>query len=86
MRFHNELIDFFDYIRPNQKNHEKRRLAFLRVLRELKSVFPTETIIPFGSFVTELYLPSGDIDFVILDEKAPTEELFTKALKLMNEK
>lgn len=52
----------------------------------MKNIFPLTTqILPFGSFVTELYLPNGDIDLVVIDEEKSTEELFNHALKLMND-
>lgn len=68
MRFHNEIIDFFDYIIPKKKQHNNRRKALLKVIEKLQSVFPEGKVLPYGSFVTELYLPNGDIDLVIIDE------------------
>lgn len=69
MRFHNEIIDFFDYIVPKKKQHTKKRKALMKVIAELQKPFPEAQILPYGSFVTELYLPNGDIDLVIIDDQ-----------------
>lgn len=75
IRFHNEIIDFFDYVLPKKREHEKKRRGVLRVMGYLEKEFPGAKLVPFGSFLTELYLPNSDIDLLLLLEDQEGEAL-----------
>ncbi|KAF2190944.1 hypothetical protein K469DRAFT_360453 [Zopfia rhizophila CBS 207.26] len=63
---HNEILDFFDYIQPNEKEKSVRRDLIQRVEKALRSLPPGNPgqIHCFGSFPAGLYLPTADMDLV----------------------
>ncbi|KAH7889322.1 hypothetical protein F5I97DRAFT_2052779 [Phlebopus sp. FC_14] len=62
---HREVEAFVKYMSPSPVEDEIRGLVVQLVSKALKSRFPDARILPFGSYETKLYLPSGDIDLVI---------------------
>lgn len=53
-----ELKDFVQYISPSREEHQVRRYVF-RVVQELvRSIWPDAEVRVFGSFDTQLYLPT----------------------------
>jgi non-canonical poly(A) RNA polymerase PAPD5/7 len=69
LTLHEELIDFSEAYRPTRAEHAARVDAIERV-RELVAGLPSfasAEVHPFGSFATGIYLPSSDIDLVVLD-------------------
>jgi len=40
-------------------------------------------VIPFGSYVTKLYLPNADIDIVVLSKEIDSHGLLTRCGKLI---
>jgi len=66
IKLHQEIETFFRTRSPSLDSHTKR----LNVLSRLKSVlmgkWPNVVIETFGSFATGLYLPSSDLDVVII--------------------
>ena len=58
-------MDFYNHVKP--KDFEQRlREGMVDTLNEvIRSRFPDATIQPFGSFMTGLYLPTGDMDLVL---------------------
>ncbi|KAK6524992.1 hypothetical protein TWF281_011882 [Arthrobotrys megalospora] len=66
---HKEIVDFHDYIRPQQYEHIVRH-DLVRRLRELiQSRFEDADIQAFGSFAAEIYLPTSDMDIVLLSRQ-----------------
>ncbi|KAK6505979.1 hypothetical protein TWF506_010906 [Arthrobotrys conoides] len=66
---HKEIIDFHDYIKPQQYEHIVRH-DLVRRLRELiQSRFDDADIQAFGSFAAEIYLPTSDMDIVLLSRQ-----------------
>lgn len=67
---HEEIQDFYDYMSPTVEEHYMR----IRVVENLKSVikklWPRAKVDVFGSFKTGLYLPTSDIDLVVIGEWA----------------
>lgn len=86
IRFHNEIIDFFDFIRPWQEDHEKRRLAIKRVLGVLTTHYPEAKVVPYGSFLTELYLSNSDINLVFLKEDSEAQALVKDVKQILKGK
>ncbi|KAL4080781.1 hypothetical protein J3A83DRAFT_4121423, partial [Scleroderma citrinum] len=62
---HCEVAAFVHYMSPTPVEDEIRNLIVRLVSREITSAFPDARILPFGSYETKLYLPSGDIDLVV---------------------
>lgn len=67
---HHELRDFVEYLSPSESEHAMRRYVIGRIRRVLKKHWPTASLHVFGSFETKLYLPTSDIDLVVLSENA----------------
>ncbi|EIW84734.1 hypothetical protein CONPUDRAFT_47123 [Coniophora puteana RWD-64-598 SS2] len=63
--FHREVEAFVDYMSPTSIEDEIRGLVVKLVGKAVTSAFPDAKVLPFGSYGTKLYLPSGDIDLVI---------------------
>lgn len=72
IRFHNEILDFCDFLAPNNSEMNSRN----KVLQEMKciinSIWPLASVHVFGSQLTEIITPSSDLDIAILD--VPEEE------------
>ncbi|KIJ58324.1 hypothetical protein HYDPIDRAFT_102916 [Hydnomerulius pinastri MD-312] len=62
---HREVEAFVKYMSPSPIEDEIRGLVVELVTKAITSAFPDARILPFGSYETKLYLPSGDIDLVI---------------------
>jgi len=81
VRFHNEIIDFCNFISPTDAEHKRRETAFDRLAKIIISVFPKAKILPFGSFATRLYLPHADVDLVLLEPDYNPLTLMNKLAK-----
>lgn len=65
-RLHQEIADFFDFVRP-QRFEEKIREELLDRLQIMVKRFDTTASVHcFGSFAAGLYLPNADMDVVVL--------------------
>ncbi|KAF8323340.1 Nucleotidyltransferase [Clavulina sp. PMI_390] len=60
-----EVRAFVDYVTPTPEEHEVRMMIVEWITRTIVSEFPDAQVVPFGSFATRLYLPTGDIDLVV---------------------
>ncbi|KAJ3766790.1 hypothetical protein FB446DRAFT_793777 [Lentinula raphanica] len=65
---HKEVSAFTNWISPSPVEHEIRNLLIHQITTAIKRRFPDAEVHPFGSFATKLYLPSGDIDLVVLSQ------------------
>lgn len=63
---HNEIIDFVEYIKPKPYEHAVRRFVIQRLRDVARKHFHDADVRVFGSFAAELYLPTSDIDLVII--------------------
>ncbi|XP_032677283.1 non-canonical poly(A) RNA polymerase protein Trf4-1-like [Odontomachus brunneus] len=63
---HEEIEDFFTYMCPSYEEHVLR----LRVVKKIENViydlWPDSKVEMFGSFRTGLYLPTSDVDLVVI--------------------
>ncbi|CAG9954786.1 unnamed protein product [Clonostachys rosea f. rosea IK726] len=67
-RLHQEVMDFYNFVRPRkfeQKIRENLVENLRRAMRRDGRNFASATVHPFGSFMSELYLPTADMDLVI---------------------
>lgn len=63
---HREILDFADFISPTKEEHFVRELVVQRINTLIQKHWKNVQLCPFGSFDTMLYLPTSDIDLVIL--------------------
>lgn len=80
-----EMLDFYNYMSPTEAEKELRKLAVERVTRITQQVFPESQIMIFGSFSTGLYLPTSDLDLVVIQKRisssASNSSKLSKAIK-----
>ena len=81
---HEEILDFYSYMQPRRCEKYMRLQVIDNVKRIILSHWPRAQVFVFGSFCTNLYLPTSDIDLVVIGEwpKLPLfslEEAFIKA-------
>jgi len=63
---HKEIKNFYSNIQPTPESHQLRLNVLERASNVIKSLWPDAEVEPFGSFATGLYLPTSDMDIVIL--------------------
>ncbi|KAH7685731.1 Polynucleotide adenylyltransferase protein [Dioscorea alata] len=80
LQLHKEILDFCDFISPTTDEQDLRTAAVERVSDVVKYIWPHCKVEVFGSFTTGLYLPTSDIDVVILDSKVRTPQMGLYAL------
>lgn len=80
---HEEVMDFYEKMRPTDQENEMRLRVIEHITRVVHSMWPHAKVEVFGSFRTGLYLPSSDIDMVIIGKwrSLPLSTL-SKALQL----
>lgn len=67
LRLHQELVEFCRYLSPSVEESALRDLAVARVEKEIKLIWTGAKVEVFGSYATGLYLPTSDIDAVVLN-------------------
>jgi non-canonical poly(A) RNA polymerase PAPD5/7 len=83
IKFHNEILDFYEFIKPKDEDHFVRMAAYKRVKDIFEFNLPDCALIPFGSFTTKLYLPNSDIDLVLMSNTHLKQALMNKARKVV---
>ncbi|KAJ9671651.1 hypothetical protein PVL29_025384 [Vitis rotundifolia] len=78
LKLHKEILDFCDFLSPTPEEQSARNAAIESVFNVIRYIWPNCKVEVFGSFKTGLYLPTSDIDVVILgsDIKAPQIGLY----------
>ncbi|GMJ10189.1 TRF4/5-Like [Hibiscus trionum] len=67
LQLHKEIVDFCDFLSPTPEEQAARDAAVHSVFDVIKYIWPACRPEVFGSFRTGLYLPTSDIDLVILE-------------------
>ncbi|GLT83350.1 hypothetical protein SLE2022_016440 [Rubroshorea leprosula] len=67
LQLHKEILDFCDFLSPTPEEQASRDAAVECVFDVIKYIWPNCKAEVFGSFRTGLYLPTSDIDVVILE-------------------
>lgn len=67
-RLHDELIAFTDWISPTPLEHETRQLVVQLIRRAIVREWADAKVEAFGSQSTQLYMPQGDIDLVVVSD------------------
>uniref|UniRef100_A0A1B6KB64 polynucleotide adenylyltransferase n=2 Tax=Graphocephala atropunctata TaxID=36148 RepID=A0A1B6KB64_9HEMI len=63
---HQEIEDFYKYMTPTDEEHQMRVGVVKKIENIVHGLWPKAIVEVFGSFSTGLYLPTSDIDLVIL--------------------
>lgn len=63
---HEEIIDFYEYIKPFEEEEFMRNRVVQRIEAVVCCIWPEAKVEIFGSFATKLYLPTSDIDLMIM--------------------
>lgn len=58
-RLHNEVRAFTRWASPTPVEDETRGLVVQHISQAITDAFPDANVLPFGSYGTKLYLPSG---------------------------
>ncbi|KAG1346779.1 terminal nucleotidyltransferase 4A [Cocos nucifera] len=80
LQLHKEILDFCDFVSPTPEEQASRSAAVQRVFEVVKHIWLHCRVEVFGSFRTGLYLPTSDIDVVILESKVKTPQMGLYAL------
>lgn len=80
LQLHKEILDFSEFLSPTPEEQANRHTAVDRVFQVVKSIWPHCRVEVFGSFKAGLYLPTSDIDVVILDSKVKNPQTGLYAL------
>ncbi|KAF9199538.1 hypothetical protein BGZ49_010324 [Haplosporangium sp. Z 27] len=73
-----EVKDFVAFLSPTQEEHRVRTYVFERVRRAIKDIWEDAEVKLFGSFETQLYLPTSDLDIVVFRLEAFTRNDLTQ--------
>jgi non-canonical poly(A) RNA polymerase PAPD5/7 len=65
---HDELIAFSEWMTPTAKEHEARQMVIQLIRRAIVQAWPDARVEAFGSQSTQLYMPHGDIDLVVVSD------------------
>ncbi|KAL0037432.1 hypothetical protein WJX79_008048 [Trebouxia sp. C0005] len=80
LRLHTEIVEFCRFLEPTTEEAAMREAATQRVRQSIIEVYASASVQVFGSFVTGLYLPTSDIDLVVMDSGADDVKIALKAL------
>lgn len=80
---HEEIIDFYEYIKPFEEEEYMRNRVVQRIEAVVCCIWPEAKVEIFGSFATKLYLPTSDIDLMIMGkwESLPLHTLKSELVK-----
>lgn len=65
-RLHQEIEDFYQYMYPTDTEHRIRGEVIERIEQIIVTMWPEARVHVFGSYRTGLYLPTSDIDLVVI--------------------
>ncbi|KAI1743136.1 hypothetical protein F4680DRAFT_411081 [Xylaria scruposa] len=67
-RLHMEIKDFYDYVSPRDFEERLRQELVSKLERLIQRKWRNARILPFGSFMSGLYLPTADMDIAICSQ------------------
>ncbi|XP_021606696.1 terminal nucleotidyltransferase 4B isoform X2 [Manihot esculenta] len=80
LQLHKEIVDFCDFLSPTPEEQAARDSAVKCVFSVIKYIWPNCKVEVFGSYKTGLYLPTSDIDVVILGSGIKYPQIGLQAL------
>ena len=76
LQLHEEIIDFFDFMQPTEREKKAREELLIRIKKVIKGIWPESEVHIFGSYETGLWLPNSDLDIMVLTFNSdPAEDL-----------
>ena len=85
-----ELKDFVRYFSPKPEEHAIRKLVIFKIRRCVTKFWQDAVLEVFGSFDTELYLPDGDLDLVVIGtgerEYGKANDIYALANRIVHKK
>lgn len=84
VNLHKEIILFSEYISPTLEELYMRNEIITRITNVIKDKYPFAQVDVFGSYKTGLFLPTSDIDMVVIGEwkSLPLNELKEALIKV----
>jgi predicted nucleotidyltransferase len=73
MKFHNEILDFCDFIKLTDQERIDREITFNNFKKIIEENLPFWTVKLYGSFSLGLSLPDSDIDIGVFKPKSPSK-------------
>ncbi|KAI1303833.1 hypothetical protein F5Y03DRAFT_359222 [Xylaria venustula] len=67
-RLHREIRDFYDYVSPRDFEEKLRQELISKLETLVQRKWRNARILPFGSFMSGLYLPTADMDIAICSQ------------------
>ncbi|GHP03124.1 hypothetical protein PPROV_000187900 [Pycnococcus provasolii] len=83
LQLHHEVCRFVAYAAPSKAEVALRQAAVERIRDAVTAIWPHATLEVFGSFATGLYLPTSDVDAVVMGSKVHDIPSGLKALAAM---
>eukprot|EP00199_Chlamydomonas_sp_CCMP681_P000819 CAMPEP_0119102870 /NCGR_PEP_ID=MMETSP1180-20130426/1473_1 /TAXON_ID=3052 ORGANISM="Chlamydomonas cf sp, Strain CCMP681" /NCGR_SAMPLE_ID=MMETSP1180 /ASSEMBLY_ACC=CAM_ASM_000741 /LENGTH=507 /DNA_ID=CAMNT_0007087247 /DNA_START=36 /DNA_END=1556 /DNA_ORIENTATION=- len=80
LRLHQEMVELTELLHPTQAEYDSRNEAVEAVTQAVNSIWPEASVAVFGSFATGLFVPTSDVDVVILDSNCTDIQSGLKAL------
>eukprot|EP00039_Didymoeca_costata_P006908 m.94518 g.94518 ORF g.94518 m.94518 type:complete len:538 (+) comp13449_c0_seq2:171-1784(+) len=82
---HQEIVDFVKFVKPTEGEVLMRKEIIERIERVVYDLWPNAEVLLFGSVKAKIYLPTSDIDLVIMgDWKVLPLQTLASALKKAN--
>ncbi|ESZ92184.1 hypothetical protein SBOR_7441 [Sclerotinia borealis F-4128] len=66
---HKEIMDFYHYVKPRKFEHVIRKKLLVDLKETFRKSFHDSDILAFGSFPAGLYLPTADMDVVMVSDE-----------------
>ena len=70
LRLHQEIVEFCRFVQPTAEEQAAREAALERVRAVVRELHPSSSVQVFGSFASGLYLPTSDMDLVVMESGA----------------
>jgi len=77
---HEEICDLINWLDPTPEETKQRQQVVARLQLVVQWLWPNCKVHPFGSYYTGLYLPHGDIDVCLIDDRGEDPKLKLKSL------
>ncbi|KAI9094605.1 hypothetical protein DFS34DRAFT_628369 [Phlyctochytrium arcticum] len=78
---HQEINDYVAFLVPTDAEHIMRQLTVERIRHVVSTIWPHAGVSVFGSFETKLYLPTSDVDIVILEQSIHNPKIALEQLR-----
>ena len=66
LRLHQEIVSLVELLQPTDEEANDRMSLVSQIQEVAKSLWPHSTVEVFGSYATGLYVPTSDVDLVVL--------------------